>query len=147
MALSDVPVVGLGEPEFLLAIKAFATKLFCALHYKHTGGIVPATGVIASWFFSNVQVFDGKIPEGILSILQNSPTLARSNNDLHDQFSYQFTVAAEKTTSIYFCSFRESFALIGMVSTTDDLPDIFDEDIVHGKFRSTPFGPQPAENR
>ncbi len=137
--LSDVPVIQLAQPAFLLAIKTFATKLFCALHYKHTGEVVPPTGVVASWFFSNVQVFDGKIPETILSIVQSRPALVRSNNDLHDQFSYQFTVAAEKTTSVYLCSFRESFALIGMVSTIDDLPADFDEDINHGKFRSAPF--------
>ena len=90
-------------------------------------------------FFSNVQVFDGKIPENILSVVQGQPTLIRSNNDLHDQFSYQFAVAAEKTKSVYPCSFRESFALIGLVSAADDLPNAFDEDAELGKFRSTPF--------
>jgi hypothetical protein len=75
-SLLDVPIIKLGQPEFLLAIKTFSTKLFCALHYKHTGAIVPPTGVIVSWFFSNVQVFDGKIPQIILSIVQSQPELA-----------------------------------------------------------------------
>jgi hypothetical protein len=139
LALSDVPIVKLNHPEFLLAIKTFSTKLFCALHYKHTGTIVPSTGVIIGWFFSNVQVFDGKIPADILSIVQSRPALTRSNNDLHDQFSYEFTVAIEKTTSVYLCSFRESFAVIGMVSITDDLPSDFDENFDYGRFRSAPF--------
>jgi hypothetical protein len=139
MSLADVPIVHLNQPDFLLAIKTFSTKLFCALHYKHTGQIVPKTGVIVSWFFSNVQVFDGKIPESILSIVQSQPALKRSNNDLNDQFNYQFSVAVEKTTSVYLCSFRESFALIGMVSFIDDLPADFDENIDFGKFRSAPF--------
>jgi hypothetical protein len=138
-SLLDVPVLKLAQPAFLLAIKKFATKLFCALHYKHTCEVVPPTGVVASWFFSNVQVFDGEIPETILPIVQSRPALVRSKNDLNDQFSYQFTVAVEKTTSIYLCSFRESFALIGMVSLVDDLPAIFNEDMSRGKFRSAPF--------
>jgi hypothetical protein len=68
MPLSGVPILKLGQQEFLLAVKRFTTKLFCALHYKHVGAIVPATGVIASHFFSNVQVFDGKIPSDILTV-------------------------------------------------------------------------------
>jgi hypothetical protein len=138
-SLSDVPVIKVGDPEFLAAIRAFATKLMCALHYKHTGMVVPPKGVIASWFFSNVQVFDGQIPPNILSLVQGQPSLVRSKNDLHDQFSYQFALAAEKTTSVFLCSFRESFALIGLVSAADDLPQAFEEDAEHGKFRSSPF--------
>ena len=72
MALSEVPLVKLGQPEFLQAIRAFSTKLFCALHYKHSGRVVPATGAICGWFFSNVQVFDGMIPKEILSICWQS---------------------------------------------------------------------------
>lgn len=139
MPLSGVPILKLGQQEFLLAVKRFTTKLFCALHYKHVGAIVPATGVIASHFFSNVQVFDGKIPSDILTVVQGEPTLTRSKNDLHEQFSYQFVVTIEKTTSVYLCSFRESFALIGMVCSVDDLPDVFNEDIEQGRFRRAPF--------
>jgi hypothetical protein len=138
-SLSDVPVIKIGQSEFLLAIKTFATKLFCALHYKHSGEIVPASGVIAGWFFSNIQVLDGKIPQQILSIVGNRPVLKRSNNDLSNQFGYEFTIAVEKTTSVFLCGFREAFAMVGMVSVVDDLPAVFDEDMDRGKFRCHPF--------
>ena len=69
----------------------------------------------------------------------NQPVLKRSNNDLKQQFGYQFQVATEKTTSVFLCGFRESFAMIGMVSEVDNLPADFDEDVVRGKFRSHPF--------
>ncbi|MCA1457697.1 hypothetical protein I6F35_31675 [Bradyrhizobium sp. BRP22] len=57
--LGDIPVISIGQPDFMQALRSFATKLFCALHYKHTGRIVPASDVIITK--SNVQVFDGKI--------------------------------------------------------------------------------------
>jgi hypothetical protein len=36
---------------------------------KHTGRVVPSSGVIITKFYSNVQVFDGKIPPDVLTRL------------------------------------------------------------------------------
>lgn len=137
--LTDIPVISIGQPDFLLALKSFGIKLFCALHYKHAGRIVPSSGVVSGWFFSNVQVMDGVIPQDILKIVGRQPTLRRANYDLKSQFGYLYQVAQEGTSSIFLCSFRHSFAMIGYVNELDDLESEFDEKLERGIFRSRPF--------
>ncbi|MCA1532089.1 hypothetical protein I6F21_05885 [Bradyrhizobium sp. NBAIM03] len=137
--LGDFPLISIGQPEFWQALRAFGTKLFCALHYKHAGRIVPVEGVIVIRFFSNVQVIDGKIPNEILSVLGRTPILQRANTSLHEQFDYEYQVTVDKSMSLFLCGFRRSFALLGLVCDTDDLPEAFNEDIQAGKFRSKPF--------
>ena len=52
--LSDVPVLSIVHPTFREAMKHFGIKLFCALHYKHTGEIVPANAAVCGrWFARN----------------------------------------------------------------------------------------------
>ena len=62
VSLSNIPVVSIGHPLFVRALKNFSTKLFCALHYKHAGRILPTRGVIAAQLFSNAQIMAGKLP-------------------------------------------------------------------------------------
>jgi hypothetical protein len=138
-SLKDIPVISLGQPDFLRALKSFATKLFRALHYKHAERIVPSSGVVAGWFFSNVQVMDGVIPRDILKIVGREPNLKRANNNLTSQFGYLHQVAQERTSSVFLCGFRKSFAMIGYVSAVDDLEPVFDENLDRGRFRSKPF--------
>ncbi|MGX9431602.1 MULTISPECIES: hypothetical protein [Bradyrhizobium] len=137
--LGDIPVVSIAQPDFLRALRSFATKLFCALHYKHTGRIVPASGVIVTRFFSNAQVFDGMIPAEVLNLVGNPPDLRRAKTSLNDQFAYENQVAPEKTLSLFVCGFRQSFAMVGMVSELDDEPPHLEEKLEYGAFRSKPF--------
>ena len=137
-ALSDVPIVSVGRPEFITPIRNFGIKLLCALHYKHTGAIVPGDWNIAVRLLTNVQVSDDILSEELFKILSGRPKLQRSNNELDDQFSYVFDVARETTTSAFVCKFRESFYLIGIVSA-ELLQESFNENPEMGAFQGHPF--------
>lgn len=135
---ADVPVVSVGRPEFITPIRNFGIKLFCALHYKHAGKIVPADWNIAIRLLTNVQLAKGVLTEEMFKVLSGRPTLQRSRNELDDQFSYVFAIANETTTSAYLCKFRESFVLLGIVSN-NPLPMEFDEHAEMGAFKGKPF--------
>jgi hypothetical protein len=139
ISLTDIPVVSMGQPEFLAAIKNFAIKLFCALHYKHTGKILLATGSIGIKMLSNVMVEDGVIPEEMLKIVGKRADLKRSNNNLDQQFGYLYTVSVEQTMSVYLCAFRRSFALIGMASESPLLEGEWAENTDRGSYLGAPF--------
>ena len=49
------PVLSFGGPLMRQSLKAFARKLFCALHYKEFGEIIPREGHIAWRWYSNIQ--------------------------------------------------------------------------------------------
>jgi hypothetical protein len=137
--LSDIPLVSIGTPRFRNAIKRFCIKLLCALHYKHAGEIVPVNAAVCGRWMSNVQVSDGLIPPEVLRLCGSTAKLTRAKNDLSEQFEYSFIVAREKTTSVFLCSFRQSFVVIGTVSYDWNLPDQFDEDLECGVFKDHPF--------
>lgn len=134
--LSEVPILSIGRPEFIIPIRNFGIKLFCALHYKHTGTIVPVQWVVAMRMITNAQ--QNLLTEEIFKVLGGRPTLVRSRNELHDQFSYVFAVASERSMSAYLCKFRESFLLMGIIGG-NPLPEEFDENPEMGAFQGSPF--------
>ena len=136
---SDFPVLSLARPEFIMPIKKFGIKLFCALHYKHTGVIVPPDWRIAVRLVTNVQASSADILSGeLFQVLNGRPALQRSNNQLDDQFSYVFAIALEQTTAAFVCKFRDSFVLLGIV-TNSALPAAFNENAEAGAFQGCPF--------
>lgn len=135
--LSDIPLVSVCHPVFTGAIKLFCTKLLCALHYKHTGQIAPAGATIAATWYSNLD--DRPAPVDALRAMTGRGELKRSGNDLQDQFSYLYTVAAERTVTAYFCTFRATFAVLGYVSCDPAHPGTLDEDLEEGRIKTTPF--------
>jgi hypothetical protein len=136
MSLKDIPIFSIARPEFVVPIRNFGIKLFCALHYKHAELIVPSNSEIGIRFLSNMQT--NVLSEEIFKVLGGRPTMVRSKNELDDQFHYIFAVTADKSTSAYLCKFRESFLLMGIVSA-DPLPKEFDEDPGGGTFKGFPF--------
>jgi hypothetical protein len=111
------PVASFGGPLVRQSLKAFARKLFCALHYKECGEVIPQQGLIAWRWYSNVQVLEGKLPDELTALMQLAPKGTRANRDLSDQFSYAFVKAGDGDLAAYFATFRLSFAMLGIVST------------------------------
>jgi hypothetical protein len=137
---SDLPVANIGAPRFRTAIKVFSLKLIMALHYKHTGNIVPTSGVLSGRWLSNLQIADGVVPEDISQVFAGRVVLQRCRQPLSDQFDYMYGVAGDGTLSGFLCGFRRSFAIVGMVvNHWDALPKVFDEDLERGTFKDHPF--------
>lgn len=137
--LSDVPIVSIIDPLFQHAIRRFAIKLLCALHYKHVGAIVPKTAAVAGRWFSNLQIADGVLSEELLRVVGQGAIVKRANTDLGEQFSYRYAIAIEKTVSVFLCAFRRSFAITGFISLDPNLSTTFDEDLERGTFMGSPF--------
>lgn len=130
-ASSDVPVVSVDGPLMRGAIATFARKLFLALHYKHSGKVVPSGGGVAIKWITNATSDNSELLSNIETLRNGLPHAAemrRSNTSLEDQFSYRYFANAEGTFSAYFVIFRQSFLMIGAVRTdAQAFPDVMRE--------------------
>ncbi len=112
---TDYRLLSAEGPQTRLTFGAYARKLFTALHYKHTGKIIPASGGIAWTRFSNVDSVTNAIPEGIFELAQTTPVLTRGKIDLDSQFSYRYVCSGTGEVAAYLAAFRFSFAILGHV--------------------------------
>jgi len=140
--LHDVPILQISRPEFVNPFRQFGIKLFCALHYKHWGRIVTHDETIAMRMLTNVQLQDGILTEDIFKMLNGRPKISRSKTGLEEQFDYIYAMSIEQTLAAYICKFRESFVLMGVV-TSSGLPEQFDDDPDDGSFQGGPFKRSP----
>lgn len=115
-SVAELPVLAVDGPLVNGAVENFSRKLFCALHYKHVGKILPKSGGIAIRWFSNLQVENEEIPRSIAPILAGFPKLERARIKLDDQFFYRWVVVDTKKAGAYLAFFRKSFAILGFVN-------------------------------
>jgi hypothetical protein len=115
-SVADFPVLAVNGPLVNAAIENFSRKLFCALYYKHSGRILPASGGIAVRWFSNVQVEGDEIPRSIAPVLLGFPKLERSRVNLDSQFFYRWGIADTNNAAAFLTFFRRSFAIVGYVN-------------------------------
>jgi hypothetical protein len=114
----DAPFFSLQDERIEEAMRLFAFKLFCALHFKHTGKILPRTGGVAFRWWSNIQVIRGEVPRNVTELLnQFGGELCRAKTSLNDQFWYQFGLTETQEMGGYLAVFNQCTALFGAVST------------------------------
>jgi hypothetical protein len=101
------------------AIDAVFRKLMCALHYKHTGNILPADGTITVKWCTNaaLSAFMTDDMKAFVADLTEKPTLARNGKDLSDQFDYRYRTSDDGNSSMYFIKFRQSIFGAGIVTS------------------------------
>jgi hypothetical protein len=97
------------------AVLRIGRKLTLALHYKHTGKIVPADAWVDVSWRTNVHKLANEIPKEIFETFSNSVELHRDRKSLGDQFSYTYAVSDNGEVGGYVASFRKIFLVIGMV--------------------------------
>lgn len=106
-----------GTRPFPEMMDVFAAKLLMALHYRHTGAILPKTGLITYRWFTNADRRPETLDE-VLKVLKGSPELRRQTTSLKEQFDYRFAVESNACTAAYFIQFASAFWIFGL--TTDD---------------------------
>lgn len=85
VATKDLPIVKF--PRGMVdALRVFGRKLALALHYKHSGRIVPKDAEVMVWLFTNAEHIAGKFPRQVLDIMPGVPALSRNAAPLQDQF-------------------------------------------------------------
>jgi hypothetical protein len=118
----QLPVVAIDQQLAGAAVDAVFRKLICALHYKHTGNILPADGTITVKWCTNVALsqFMTDDMKAFVAGLTEKPTLARDGKDLSDQFDYRYRTSDDGNSSMYFIKFRQSIFGAGIVTSKPD---------------------------
>lgn len=99
----------------------FGIKLAKALHYKHTGKIIPTEGHVYANAYTNAE-WKNIHTEKISAILGGQVAIERNTQPLDNQFSYRYGVTADGLASGYFISFglgAVSFIATAYISRED----------------------------
>jgi hypothetical protein len=125
-AYGEMPMIRIPE-RIVQAVGRFNRKLLRALHYKHTGRIVPLDAWTMLKWWTNANLIASEFPREIADIMPGRVTLQRSNLSLGDQFNYVFGTDDKGTMGAYLAGFRRSFAVAGFVVFDAALMEDFDE--------------------
>ena len=129
-ARDSIPVLSVRGEALNRAIFEFGRKLALALYYKHSGSILPSAGRIALRWYSNLQINADEIPRELASVLTQFPPLVRNSTSLGNQFFYRVGLADTKEMLAFLAMFRETFAIVGLVSVSGErLNDIGGENV------------------
>jgi hypothetical protein len=112
-----LPMVAIDPQIAGTAVDAVFRKLMCALHYKHTGNILPADATITVKWTTNAGLpeFMTEDMKAFVAGLTEKPSLVRNGTDLSDQFDYRYSKADDGSASAYFIKFRQSLFGAGVV--------------------------------
>lgn len=115
VALGELRMVGMSADQAERAIETVFKKIAKALHYKHTGFIVPPHADIWLRWFTNAYLFKAREQhfEDFVAALPAGPPLVRNGRDLSDQFAYRYGRQPDNLVSAYSFVFRNS--LVGFV--------------------------------
>jgi hypothetical protein len=113
----QLPMVAIDQQIAGAAVDAVLRKLMCALHYKHTGNILPVDGTITVKWCTNAALSEFMTDDmkAFEADLTEQPTLVRNGKDLSDQFDYRYRTSDDGKSSMYFVKFRQSIFGVGVV--------------------------------
>lgn len=134
---ADLPTLNIGGPLVTKALVQFGRKLAMALFFKHTSKILPNDSGIAVLWLSNVQIAYSELPEQLAWLLDQFPTLERSNINLDDQFFYRYTISEEQDVGVFLCFFRKSFVILGYVAENRNKLKLPQGTAIFGPFEHT----------
>ena len=97
-------------------IDVFGAKLGLALHFEAHGSAVPPTGGVQPMFFTNVSALRGELPNEIFGLLPTPRTLKQGKREVGDQFQYSWALTEEKRHSVFYATFRQSFAIAAVTA-------------------------------
>lgn len=118
----ELPMVAIDPRIAGAAVDAVFRKLMCALHYRHTGNILPADATITVKWCTNAGLPEFMTDEmkAFVAGLTGKPTLVRNGKDLSDQFDYRYRTSDDGSASMYFVKFRQSIFGAGVVLSRPD---------------------------
>lgn len=94
------------------AVGVFAAKIGKALHFMHSGRIVPVQAAIEHRWFTNYNYAEGRIPDEVFTIPANGAVLQSARVDLSDQFNYRYALSDDGELSMFTLWFRLSFCVV-----------------------------------
>lgn len=115
--LHEFPILSAAAPRLNDAMATVTRKLILALHWKHTGIIIPPQGGITWRWYSNVDKYLGNLPDLLFEVIRPAEVPMRGQFDLSDQFHYAYATAPDGAFSLFFVAFRQAFAIAAAAST------------------------------
>lgn len=113
-----------GGPLVNASLDIFGAKMTCALHYEKTKKILPIGNPISTRIFTNVDILENNMPKDLLNVLGPPNTLQQGKWSVSNQFSYSYAITDTHEYGVYFSTFRQSFAVLGLIwKGMDDLPE------------------------
>ncbi|MDO8767279.1 MAG: hypothetical protein Q7K57_00940 [Burkholderiaceae bacterium] len=102
-------------PAVLEAADRYAVKLAKALHYFHTGRVVPPNAAVKVRVLTNAEAFGATFLDQVLQTLTAKPQIRRAQTSLNGQFDYNYVVVEEGAASAFVVSFGNSTVMVLMV--------------------------------
>jgi hypothetical protein len=118
--VASLHMAGISADESERTIEVCLHKICLALHYKHTGNIVPSNGGIYVHWFTNAYTHHFEREFSDFRNLPIQPLLVRNGRDLSDQFAYKYGLDPSNRLSAYILRFRLSLIAVGVVA--EDAP-------------------------
>jgi len=109
--IGELYIVEIPE-EVHQATVRYGEKLGKALHYMHTGRIIPSTGALYSYPFTNGVNIPTDVIEKALVVLPGQSITKRDHTLLDGQFAYRYGVVDSGEASAYFTVFGESLSIL-----------------------------------
>ena len=114
IAYGELPILRF-TPLIHRAVERVSRKLILALHYRHSGQIVPSDAWVQVLWRTNVHRIANDFPEEIFGVFHGRVELRRDRKSLGDQFDYQFGVSDDGQLGGYIAAFRKVFFVIRLV--------------------------------
>ena len=102
-------------PTILEAADRYAVKLAKALHYLHTGSVVPLSAAVKVKVLTNTEAFGAAFLDRVLQTITAEPQIRRAQTSLKGQFDYKYVVVEEGAASAFVVSFGNSTVMVLMV--------------------------------
>lgn len=109
--------------EMMEMTSNFGIKLGKALHYLHSGKIVPQAAIIKSKAFTNAEItkLDEDFTEKI-NLIPHAPGIVRSTKPLNDQFAYKYVFTDNHMQSVFAVVFgKDSLLLLITIDVTGEI--------------------------
>jgi hypothetical protein len=116
---------GYSENEFAMRVsgpivsrhmEAFSAKLAIAADFELNRRVLPAeSGIVAEWY-SNADRMTGRYQPSWFDGWDGPETLRQGQKEVSEQFAYSFYKSPTEPMRGYLLTFRQSFAVVGIVS-------------------------------
>lgn len=112
---ADIVYSMTAPPAVLEAANRYAVKLAKALHYFHTGDVVPLNAAVKVKVLTNAEALGATYLDQVLQTLTERPEIRRAQTSLKGQFNYNFALLEEGAASAFVVSFGNSTVMVLIV--------------------------------
>jgi hypothetical protein len=111
-----VELVGIEGPYLNRAMTLFSARAGLALHWWGSDRVVPPTGHVHAFWFTNFSAIAGDVPEVAFNVFPRFNTLRQGSFNVRDQFEFASEFTEDGAMSMHTLTFRRAFMCLAFVS-------------------------------